>query len=94
MQIDEYSVEKLVDPTGILTGNRYEFRLYLTLDEDDELYTEVGTGLRVIYKEDGNEKRIVSYHFFDRSTEAVLDFELEEDEMEKILEFCRTHLEE
>jgi len=93
MQIDEYLVEKLVDPTGILTGNRYEFRLYVTLDEDDELYTEEGAGLRVLYKDDGDDKAVVSYHFFDRSTEKVLDFELEEEELELILEFCKTHLE-
>lgn len=92
MQIDEYIVEKLVDPTGILTGDRYEFRLYLTLEEDDELYTEEGTGLRVIYKVDGEEQGIASYHFFERSTEEVLDFELEEDEMDLVLEFCKMHM--
>src|SRR3954452_6300544 len=87
MEITEYTVERMLDPTGILTGDRYEYRLYLTLEEDDELYAEGGTGLRVIFVVDGENERIAVYNFFERTTEKVLDFELEEDELKTILEF-------
>ena len=38
MNITEYTVEEIIDPTGILTGNRYEFMLNIEVPEDDELY--------------------------------------------------------
>ena len=41
-------MKKINDPTGVITGERYEFRLYITLDEDDELYSKEGTGIRAI----------------------------------------------
>jgi hypothetical protein len=88
MEINEYIVEKLNDPTGILTGERYEFLLYLDVDEDDDLYTESGVGLRVLFASDETGDRIASYHFFERNTEKMLDFELEEDEKEAVLTFC------
>ena len=94
MEINEYIVDKILDPTGIITGERYEFRLYITLDEEDDLYAEGGTGLRVIYAVDGDEGRIASYHFFERTTEKPMDFELEDDEKEIVLEFCGSHLKE
>lgn len=94
MEVTEYTVEKIVDPTGILTGDRYEFRLYIALDEEDELYSEGGTGIRVIFMIDGDVERIASAHFFQRETEEVLDFELEEEEVAFILDFCRNNLEE
>ncbi|CAM3156819.1 DUF6509 domain-containing protein [Filibacter tadaridae] len=94
MEINEYTVNKMTDPTGILTGERYEFRLYINLDEDDELYADGGTGLRVLFKVDDNVERIASYHFFERATEKALDFELENEEEAVVLEFCKTHLED
>ena len=93
MEINEFIVDKILDPTGIITGERYEYRLYITLDEDDELYAEGGTGLRVIFAIDEDEGRIASYHFFERTTEKPMDFELEDDEKEIVLEFCKSHLE-
>lgn len=63
MEINEHIVDQMLDPTGIIAGERYQFRLYLTLDEEDELYAEGGTGLRVIFAVDGDEERIASYHF-------------------------------
>ncbi len=92
MEITEHHVEKMIDPTGILTGDRYEFRLYLALDEEDDLYAEGGTGLRVILAIDNDVERIVSYNFFDRATEKILNFELEEDEKEIVLNYCKTNL--
>jgi hypothetical protein len=94
MVINEYIVEKIIDPTGILTGDRYEFRLYITVDEEDELYAEEGIGIRAIFTIDEGQERIVSSHFFNRSTEKALDFELEEEEEAAILEFCKLHYNE
>lgn len=93
MEINEFIVDKILDPTGIITGERYEFRLYIGLDEEDELYADGGTGLRVIFAVDGDVSRIASYHFFERTTEKPMDFELEDDEKEIVLEFCKSHLE-
>lgn len=92
MEINEYTVEKLVDPTGLLEGERYEFRLYITLEEDDELYSESGTGVRAILAIEDESERIVVAHFFERETDNVLDFELEEEELQEILEFCKSNL--
>ncbi len=91
MKITEHSVDKMNDPTGILLGERYEFRLYLELDEDDDLFAEGGTGLRAIFAVDGEQERIVSYNFFDRSTEKVLNFEMEDDEKATVLEYCKAN---
>lgn len=89
MEINEYTVEKLVDPTGVITGDRYEFRLYIMLDEEDELYAEGGTGIRTIFAVDQGEERIAMAHFFKRETEEILPFELEEEELASILAFCK-----
>lgn len=94
LEINEYTLEKINDPTGILTGERYEYRLYITLDEDDELYSESGTGLRVILAVDEGVERIATYNFFERATEKPLDFELEEDEEVAILAFCKENLDD
>ncbi|MER2088832.1 DUF6509 family protein [Sporosarcina sp. JAI121] len=93
MEITEYIINQINDPTGIIAGERYEYRLYIDLDEEDDLYSEGGTGLRVIFAVDGDEGRIASYHFFERTNEKILDFELEDDEKAIVLEFCRTHRE-
>ena len=93
MVIEEYTMEKINDPTGILTGERYEFLLYITLDEEDELYAEGGTGIRAIFAVEDDIERIATAHFFDRATENILDFELEGEEEAAILEFCKKNLE-
>lgn len=94
MNITEYMIEKIVDPTGLIEGDRYEFRLYAMLDEEDELYTEKGIGIRTILAVENGESRLVLAHFFDRATEEAYDFELEEDELSMLLQFCQTHYEE
>ena len=94
MEIIEYSMIELIDPTGILSGKRYEFRIYVKFDEEDEVYNEKGTGIRVIYVVDGANAKVASYNLFDRSTEALLDFDLEEDEIEELAAFCEEQLEE
>lgn len=94
MNITEYIVEKIVDPTGLIEGERYEFRLYALLDEEDELYTENGIGIRTILAVGDSEKRLVVAHFFDRATDEAYDFELEEEELAVLLQFCEAHYEE
>lgn len=94
MEIKEYTMKKMLDPTGILAGDRYEFMLYISLDEDDELYSKGGTGIRAILAVEENVERIATSHFFERATEKILNFELEEEEEQAVLEFCKEHLEE
>lgn len=94
MDINEFKVEKLIDPTGIIMGDRYEFRLYITLDEDDELYTENGLGIRAIYAVDDDEEKVVLAHFFKRENEEVLPIELEEEEVAAVTAFCKLHYNE
>lgn len=94
MNITGYSVEKLKDPTGILEGDRYEFFLDIEVPEDDDLYSENGIELKVIYAIDSKGERIAQYYFYERGTEKVLDFGLEEDEETAVFEFCKTNLDE
>ncbi|WP_462405728.1 DUF6509 family protein [Gracilibacillus sp. Marseille-QA3620] len=91
LKIEGYTVERLDDPFGILTGERYEFFLELDVPEDDELYSENGVMLRVIFLKDEEKERISKYEFIENETKNVLDFELEEDEETAVLTFCREH---
>ena len=93
MEINEYTVDKLVDPTGVISGDRYEFRLYIMLDEEDELYSEGGTGIRAIFAVDQGEERIAMAHFFKRENEEILPFEIEDEELASILAFCKLNFE-
>ena len=66
MNMTEYSVELIKDPFGILTGKRYEFFIDLEVDEDDELFSENGVAVRVIYKVDGKQESIVKYELLEK----------------------------
>ncbi|RID87113.1 pullulanase [Peribacillus asahii] len=92
--ITEYSVEKLKDPFGILTGERFEYVLDIEVPEDDELYTEGGLSIRLIYVVDGEEQTIKQYNIIAKANEEVLDFDLEEEELHMLLAFCKKHIEE
>ncbi|MED4204053.1 DUF6509 family protein [Neobacillus mesonae] len=94
LNITSYTVEKLEDPFGLLSGDRYEFFLDLDIDDEDELFSEKGVGLRVLFVAEGEQTKIVSYHFFEQGSEKVFDFALEDDEEEEILQFCKEHLAE
>jgi len=94
LNITGHEVEKLEDPFGLLSGDRYEFFLELDVDEEDELYSEKGVGLKVIFVSDDGGDKISSYYFYERESEKVLDFALEEDEQELVLTYCRQHREE
>jgi len=92
MNITGYSVEKIIDPTGILEGDRYEFLLDIEVDEEDELFSEDGVTLRVIFVVTAGTEKIVQYQFLENTTNQILDFELEEDEVEMVTQFCKEHI--
>lgn len=94
MEITEYIVEEIIDPTGLIEGKRYEFRLYVRLEEDDDLYTNDGIGVRTILAVGDGESRLVVAHFFNRATEEVYDFALEKEEQDLLLQFCLNHFNE
>ena len=92
LKILGHSVEKLHDPTGILSGDRYEFFLQIEIPEDDELYSENGLSIRVIYAVDENGGRISLYNFIDQSTNSILEFGLEDDEEKLVLDYCNQNI--
>ncbi|OIK09573.1 pullulanase [Bacillus sp. MUM 116] len=94
LNITGNTVEKLEDPFGLLSGDRYEFFLQLEIDEDDELFSEKGIGLKVIFVMDENGERITNYYFFERGTEKVLDFALEDDEEKLVISYCKENISE
>jgi hypothetical protein len=94
VEITSFSVEKVKDPFGIIAGTRYEYILDLEIDEEDELYSENGVYLRVIYSVEEGKSRIVKYELYERSTDRYLEFDLEEDELAEVDAFCRDHLAE
>lgn len=91
LNIKEYSVELVKDPFGILSGERYEFLIDLDVPEDDELYSENGVYVRVIFAVDGDQLRITKYDFYEKTTDLYLDFDMEEDEEAALTTFCKEH---
>lgn len=92
LKITSYEVEKINDPTGIITGDRYEFLLGIEVPEDDELFEEgESLDVRVILAVEDAVERIVQYHILNRSNGKVLDFGLEEEEEAEVLAFCKEH---
>lgn len=94
LTIAEYSVELVKDPFQILAGKRYEFLLDLELEEDDELYSEQGIFIKVVYKVDGEQGSIVNYDLIEKSTERHLDLDLEAEEEAALAAFCQEHYSE
>ena len=92
MNITGHTVELLEDPFGLLTGNRYEYFLNIEVDEEDELYTEKGLLLKVLFLVNGEERRILQSYFMEEETEKVLDFELEEDEVVLVKKYCEENM--
>lgn len=92
MNIISHTIEKLEDPTGILTGERYEIILNIEVPEDDELYSENGVYVKLIFVMDHHEYRIAQYHFYEQLTNQYLDFELEDDEKAMIIDYCKQQL--
>ncbi|MGG3916237.1 DUF6509 family protein [Bacillus sp. es.034] len=92
MNITSHHVEELKDPTGILSGDRYEVMLDVEVPEDDELYSEQGIYIKAIFVRDENGARLVQSAIIERNTESFLDFELEEDEEKLLLAYCEEHI--
>ncbi|MDQ0217017.1 pullulanase [Peribacillus cavernae] len=92
--ITGYRVELLKDPFGILTGERYEFFLDIDVPEDDELFSEKGLYIRVLYTVGEHQSGIVKYEIIENETEQSFNFELEEEETAAIDSFCKGHLNE
>ncbi|AWE06015.1 pullulanase [Lysinibacillus sp. 2017] len=92
MNITQFSIEELLDPTNIIEGKRYEFLLDVEVDEEDELYSEAGLEIRAIVGVIEENVRIMNYFILDKATNEYLDFALEEDEEATILAFCKGQL--
>ena len=92
LNITGHTVEKLVDPFGLLSGERYEFFLEIEVEEEDELYSEKGVGIKVLFVIDEKGPRISHYHLYERGTEKVLDFALEEDEELTVFNYCNDNI--
>ena len=88
MQIVNGKVEELVDPTGIIDGQRYEFLLTVKLDEEDELFNEEGTGLRMLYSVKDGQRKMLTYQFFELATESPFDVEWDEEEQAVAEGYC------
>ena len=91
LNIIGHTVEKLEDPFGLISGERYELFLELEVDEEDELYSEKGIGLRVLLGIDDGKTRMINYHFYEQGKEEVLDFALEDEEEELVLNYCKNN---
>ncbi|SEN59307.1 hypothetical protein SAMN05192533_115128 [Mesobacillus persicus] len=92
MEITGHTVEVLEDPFGLLDGERFEFFLNIAVDEEDELYTENGLLLKVIFTATNEESRILQYYFVEQSTEKILDFALEDDEENLVKSYCKDNI--
>lgn len=94
MEIREYTIEKINDPTGILSGERYEYFLSLEVEEEDDLASEQGLQLKVLFFIEEDHGKILNYHFYNSIEDKYLDFALEEEELAEITAFCKEHFTE
>ncbi|BBI36387.1 DUF6509 family protein [Cohnella abietis] len=92
--VTEYSVVLVKDPFKILAGTRYEFKLDLNIEEDDELYSEHGIYVKAIYKVEEEQGSVVNYDLIEKSTDRYLDFDMEAEEEEALAAFCKEHYSE
>lgn len=92
MNITQFSIETILDPTNIIEGRRFELLLDVEVDEEDELYSEAGIEIRAIIGVLDENVRVISYFIIDKKDNAYLEFELEEEEQQMILDFCNEEL--
>ncbi|MBK3495910.1 pullulanase [Viridibacillus sp. YIM B01967] len=92
MDILAYTMDEILDPTNIIEGKRFEFLLDIEVDEEDELFVEGGLEIRVIAARKEDDIKLANYYIVNKGTEEMLDFALEEDEEEMILNFCKVHI--
>jgi hypothetical protein len=94
VEITEYRIEKLTDPFGILEGDRFELFLDIEVPEDDELYTDKGIYLKALYVSNDQSLRMIKYELHERATDTILEFELDEEELAIVEQFCKDRLNE
>ncbi|AHN20185.1 pullulanase [Lysinibacillus sphaericus] len=92
MDITQFSMEEILDPTNIIEGKRFEFILDVDIDEEDELYHEAGIEIRVLIGEKEGAPFILNYFIMEKAEGEYLDFALEDDELEEILTFCKEEI--
>lgn len=92
MNITQFSIETILDPTNIIEGKRFELLLDVEVDEEDELYSEAGLEIRAIIGVLDENVRVINYFIIDKKDNAYLEFELEEEEQQMILDFCKEEL--
>lgn len=92
MDITQFSMEEILDPTNIIEGKRFEFILDVDIDEEDELYHEAGIEIRVLIGEKEGAPFILNYFIMEKAEGEYLDFALEDDELEEILIFCKEEI--
>ena len=92
MDITQFSMEEILDPTNIIEGKRFEFILDVDIDEEDELYHEAGIEIRVLIGEKEGAPFILNYFIMEKAKGEYLDFALEDDELEEILTFCKEEI--
>lgn len=92
MDITQFSMEEILDPTNIIEGKRFEFILDVDIEEEDELYHEAGIEIRVLIGEKEGAPFILNYFIMEKAKGEYLDFALEEDELEEILTFCKEEI--
>ncbi|MFB1083140.1 DUF6509 family protein [Jeotgalibacillus sp. JSM ZJ347] len=94
MNITAYTVEKINDAFGILSGDRFEFMLELAKDEEDELFQDGDVSIKALFKVEDDEEQLMKYDLIKSSDGEVLSFELEEEEIETVKAFCSEHWQE
>jgi len=92
MEITQFTMDEILDPTNIIEGKRYEFILDVEVDEEDELYHEAGIEVRILIAEKGEELFILNYFVMEKAEGEYLDFALEDEELNEILAFCKEEL--
>ncbi|MDI4649962.1 DUF6509 family protein [Cohnella hashimotonis] len=94
MNITAYSVELVKDPFGILSGRRYEFKLEVEVEEEDELYSEQGVYARIVYKVEDGTSDILTCDWMEKTTNRYLALDAEPEELAELAAFCASHLPE
>jgi hypothetical protein len=90
--ITGHRAAQIKDPYGIIPGERYEFFLDIDVPEDDELFSEKGIYVRVIYGIEESRSGIVKYELYEKQPDLYMDFELENEELEQVEAYCKQHL--
>lgn len=85
MKIELKEIERIEDPTGILSGARDEVHFVVRFeDEEDELYRAGGIGVRLLVHVE--EQTILAHFIYETADGAILEYELDEDELKALYE--------